>query len=248
MSVQELADSATQSLRAKQINSAMQDSQLKQSIQETMETRVQAAMSGNDEWRSGSGGAEANNASRNVSSKKTMATPLSPSSLLIYATKNDASVDDDISNVNMVEDHENENPTVTGTSGSAASPSSLPTKRSINADAGSRMTTNRPKVPKPVDDAVAEAAVVSSIVTAELDSEGYAKDSPRHKAPSVLELLKANVGSTVSTAKSSVESSAGAVKSRGILFKMVSSSGNMLFSVLRPNVPPLDCVGITSDR
>jgi hypothetical protein len=44
MTPQQLADASTQSLRAKQINSALQESQIKQSVQDTLEARCRVAL------------------------------------------------------------------------------------------------------------------------------------------------------------------------------------------------------------
>ena len=236
MSADQLADSSLQTLRLQQKQAAMLESQRNDSIHQELEARARETLLGNETWRSKGDGSDAMSTSTTQSRSDISSEGMNLSQPSSYSSSTD-------------HDYDSADHVYSSNKPRSESPGTGTGKRSINVDAGTRMASGRPKVYR---DPGAESMVAEPIVpfkSAEtLDSK---EDVAKPKTVNLLELLKSNKATTLhGGAPSPTSATSGATSKQSIVmpFYLLSCTGNRLFSVVRPGVAPIHCIGLTFDR
>jgi hypothetical protein len=275
MSSEQLADESTQQLRAQRKEAEFQESQRK-SLQQQMEDKFRETLHGHETWRSKDGAVVAAGISSAGANIKKLINSLGPGGAAPDSTESaaDEVKEDEEGNAMHVvtegeEGHDHMDDGAEGALGSPKAGDSLKVqnssmKKSVNADAGSRMSTARTKHYKSPD---ADSMVAEPIQPLSVHpSQAPPVEDHKPKIPNILELLKANKSASEMTITPSAPASGGASstvpspsnagsKAAGFSattsmgpFVVVSSTGHKVFSVVRPGATPIDCCGIAYDR
>eukprot|EP01039_Chlorochromonas_danica_P002233 gene2233-2441_t len=271
MSVQQFADTTLQQLRQKQLSSVVEDAH-RQSTEEVLEEKRRAVMTGRESWRdretpatSADDGQSSKTSAPGIESRVGIemaidtSQPLEPpDSVLLKSPR----VEDSAANASLDGSTPRSLEIEERIQGqlSSAPKSASQSKRSLDIDAGSRFTTNRPKVPR-LDTSEADAVPTRDNLPK--------VESPKLKAPSLLELLKAKgTGSAdmeededigragqQSSGKHSSKPSVAAATTIGVSsanflpsMRLVSKEGGVSFTITRPGGIIMNATAMTNER
>ena len=275
MTSQQLADASTQTLRAKQRNSALQESQLKQSIQESLEAKCRVTMAGHETWRSKDSNmlsergvslttsGDVNNSSNNNGDNNNLTL--------------DTTADYEI-NLNDMSEGRSTNSPRSQTGGSSPNSlhshqqqllsdtdyssdySNISSKSSSTTTASSSSNNNmdnkKPKRPLNVDAGMRTTTdrpkkiktEDESVTTASSTTTSFsttAAGGPSSPRDSS-NLSKTKAPNVLELLKASASEKK--TSNAAIAYKLINSSGGTLFSISRPGSPAIDCVCCLADK